>query len=187
MSWEILRQLAEFRAGQGCAISVYVDADPSLRRPPATPGRRVNLAGRGTRAHHATGAASTCRRPARGPAGRLGADPAVVRNGLRPWTAPGGRRLLLRPRQPPGTLRLPRLGGRRCPSGKGAAPDASVPLVGGTATRDRRRRLARAGPPSTGCKPAASREVADLSEDTPGQHDQGGWSQTRFERHIEKP
>ncbi|MGZ4423538.1 MAG: hypothetical protein ACXVZK_02495, partial [Gaiellaceae bacterium] len=29
ISWDTLRQLAEFRAAQGCAISLYVDLDPS--------------------------------------------------------------------------------------------------------------------------------------------------------------
>jgi peptide chain release factor subunit 1 len=29
-------------------------------------------------------------------------------------------------------------------------------------------------------------EVVDVSEETPGQHDQGGWAQARFQRHIEK-
>jgi peptide chain release factor subunit 1 len=29
-------------------------------------------------------------------------------------------------------------------------------------------------------------EIADRSDEVPGQHDQGGWSQARFQRHIEK-
>ena len=29
-------------------------------------------------------------------------------------------------------------------------------------------------------------EVADLSEEMPGQHDQGGWSQARYQRHIDE-
>jgi peptide chain release factor subunit 1 len=29
-------------------------------------------------------------------------------------------------------------------------------------------------------------EVVDLTEDQPGRHDQGGWSQSRYQRHIEK-
>ena len=29
-------------------------------------------------------------------------------------------------------------------------------------------------------------EVADESEEQPGQHDQGGWSQARYQRHIDK-
>jgi len=29
-------------------------------------------------------------------------------------------------------------------------------------------------------------EIADHTEDQPGQHDQGGWSQPRYQRHIEK-
>ena len=29
-------------------------------------------------------------------------------------------------------------------------------------------------------------EVVDLTEDQPGRHDQGGWSQARYQRHIEK-
>src|SRR3954452_8817447 len=30
------------------------------------------------------------------------------------------------------------------------------------------------------------RETVDLFDETPGQHDQGGWSQARYQRHIEK-
>ena len=33
---------------------------------------------------------------------------------------------------------------------------------------------------------AGSRTIADRTEDTPGRHDQGGWSQARYQRHIEK-
>src|SRR5919198_3123654 len=29
-------------------------------------------------------------------------------------------------------------------------------------------------------------EIGDYSDDTPGRHDQGGWSQARYQRHIEK-
>jgi peptide chain release factor subunit 1 len=29
-------------------------------------------------------------------------------------------------------------------------------------------------------------EIADHTEDQPGKHDQGGWSQPRYQRHIEK-
>jgi peptide chain release factor subunit 1 len=29
-------------------------------------------------------------------------------------------------------------------------------------------------------------ELGDYSDDTPGRHDQGGWSQARYQRHIEK-
>ena len=29
-------------------------------------------------------------------------------------------------------------------------------------------------------------EIADRTDDVPGRHDQGGWSQSRFQRHIEK-
>src|SRR5207245_2033727 len=30
------------------------------------------------------------------------------------------------------------------------------------------------------------REVSDLFDDVPGQHEQGGWSQARYQRHIEE-
>jgi len=30
------------------------------------------------------------------------------------------------------------------------------------------------------------REIGDYSDETPGRHDQGGWSQARYQRHIEK-
>jgi peptide chain release factor subunit 1 len=29
-------------------------------------------------------------------------------------------------------------------------------------------------------------EIVDVTDDVPGRHDQGGWSQSRFQRHIEK-
>src|SRR4029077_17938265 len=29
-------------------------------------------------------------------------------------------------------------------------------------------------------------EIVEQTDDTPGRHDQGGWSQARYQRHIEK-
>ena len=53
ISWETLRQLAEFRAGQGCAISVYVNLDPSLAPTAGDAKTRVNSLVDGLRAHYA--------------------------------------------------------------------------------------------------------------------------------------
>src|ERR671936_435250 len=42
MSWDTLRRLASFRATHGCAISLYVDLDPSVSPTAGEAATRVN-------------------------------------------------------------------------------------------------------------------------------------------------
>jgi len=42
VSWDGLRELAGFRAEKGCAISVYVDLDPSVAPTAADASSRIN-------------------------------------------------------------------------------------------------------------------------------------------------
>src|SRR5919199_6085233 len=42
VSWDGLRELAAFRAEKGCAISVYLDLDPSVAPTPADAASRIN-------------------------------------------------------------------------------------------------------------------------------------------------
>ena len=42
VSWDGLRELASFRAEKGCAISVYVDLDPSVAPTAGDAASRVN-------------------------------------------------------------------------------------------------------------------------------------------------
>ena len=42
VTWEELRDLATFRAARGCAISVYLDLDPSDSPTPVAVDSRIN-------------------------------------------------------------------------------------------------------------------------------------------------
>ena len=42
VSWETLRPLASFRARRGCAISMYLDLDPSLAATPGDVATRIH-------------------------------------------------------------------------------------------------------------------------------------------------
>ena len=183
MTWDALRQLAGFRAEKGCAISVFVDLDPSLSPTPADAQTRVHsLLDEGEK--RSDGATQTHEQ-------RLGLkadferireffDEDFERDGSRgyavfcagldnlwqtvPLSEPVpdeikvSRELYLAPLVP--------LVGR----GEGA--------VIAVASREQGRlyRL-RAG---------RLEEVADLFEEQPRRHDQGGWSQARMQRHVDE-
>ena len=42
VTWDRLRELARFRAQNGCAISLYLDLDPSVTPTPGDAATRVN-------------------------------------------------------------------------------------------------------------------------------------------------
>src|ERR1700736_3265589 len=185
VNWEELRRLAEFRAEKGCAISFYVDLDPALTPTAGDADTRVNsLLTEGERNGNATHRGLTHDQ-------RLGlkADFDRIRDyfeneferdgvqGLAIFSA--GLDNVWQPRalveSVPDRVRVGRelhlaplvpLVGR----GEGAI----VAVVGrerGELFRLHAGRL---------------EEVVDKTEDLPGRHDQGGWSQARFQRHIEK-
>jgi peptide chain release factor subunit 1 len=185
VTWSELRELASVEASEGLAISLYVDLDPSVAATAGDVRTRVNslldTAGKVTAAQerplsHAQRIAlrgdldrirgwfeqEFVRDGARGVAVFCGSLDGIWRT--RPILASVGdeisldRRLALAP--------LARLVGR---------DDGALVVVAG---RERGRFLRLADGRLT--------SVADLTEEQPGRHDQGGWSQSRFQRHIDE-
>jgi peptide chain release factor subunit 1 len=185
VTWDGLRELAEFQAEKGCAISLYVDLDPSIAPTAGDADARFSsLLNEGERRAEANSRGLTHHQ-------RVGLrdDFARIRGffendfdrdgarGLVVFTA--GLDNVWRPRalieSVPDGVRVGRefhlaplvpLVGR----GEGAL----VAFVGrerGALYRLRSGRLD---------------EIADRSDEVHGQHDQGGWSQARYQRHIEK-
>jgi peptide chain release factor subunit 1 len=185
VSWEQLRELAEFRAEQGCAVSLYVALDASDVPTAAGVESKVNsLLGQAERLvderKRALGRVE--REALKGDLERIRAwfDDGFDRQGARGvavfasgldnfWSTLTtavpvaddvrlAADLYLAP--------LARLVGRT-----DATLVARVGRELGTVYRLRGRQLV---------------EIADESETVPGQHDQGGWSQGRYERHIDE-
>jgi peptide chain release factor subunit 1 len=185
VSWEQLRELAGFRAEQGCAVSLYVALDASDVPTAAGVESKVNsLLGQAERLvderKRALGRVE--REALKGDLERIRAwfDDGFDRQGARGvavfasgldnfWSTLTtavpvaddvrlAADLYLAP--------LARLVGRT-----DATLVARVGRELGTVYRVRGRQLV---------------EIADESETVPGQHDQGGWSQGRYERHIDE-
>ena len=185
VSWERLRELAGFRAEKGCAISFYLDLDPSTAPTAGDAATRVNsLLAEGERNPGANRAELTHDQ-------RQGLKTDFDR--IRAYVGEGFDR--------DGTqglavfaagldnvwhtlaLAAPVPDQVRVGSQFHLAP--LVPLLGrvegalvAVVSREQGHfyRL-RAG---------RLHEVADLSEEQPRRHDQGGWSQARFQRHIDE-
>ena len=183
VTWDALRQLAGFRAEKGCAISLFLDLDPSVSPTPADAQTRVHsLLDEGEKRNE--GAAQTHEQ-------RLGLkadferireffDEEFVRDGTRGYAVfCAGLDNLWQ------TVSL----SERVPDEIKVRRDLYlaplVPLVGrgdgavvAVVSREQGRlyRL-RAG---------RLEEVADLFEEQPRRHDQGGWSQARYQRHVDE-
>jgi peptide chain release factor subunit 1 len=185
VSWDGLRELAGFRAEKGCAISFYLDLDPKTAPTAGDAATRMSaLLSDGERHAETNNRGLTHDQRAalkqdfarirdyvanefqRDGAHGLAIFSAVLDNVWRPRalieSVPDrvrvGREFHLAPLVP--------LVGR----GEGAI----VAFVGrerGELFRLRSGRLD---------------ELVDRTDDVPGRHDQGGWSQARFQRHIEK-
>jgi peptide chain release factor subunit 1 len=185
VTWDVLKQLASFRAENGCAISVYVDLDPSISPTPADARTRFHsLLDKGHKRAGSTRNDLTHEQ-------RLGLesdfqrireffDERFERDGARgyavfcagldnvwqilplsesvPDEVHVNRQLYLAPLVP--------LVGR----GDGAV----VAVVSREQGRLYRLRAGRLD------------EIADLFEEQPRRHDQGGWSQARFQRHVDE-
>src|SRR6266581_5740375 len=183
ITWETLRELAGFRSEKGCAISLYVDLDPSTAPTARDAETRVrSLLAEAEKRLDTRNYGHDQRLGLKGDVDRIRDwwDDEFDRDGVRGVAvfASGldnlwrvlpladsvrdeirlGRDLYLAPLVP--------LVGR----GDGALV-AFVSRERGQVFRLRGGRL---------------EEVIDHSEEQPGQHDQGGWSQARYQRHIEK-
>ena len=183
VTWESLRELATFRAEKGCAISLYVDLDPSAAPTPAGVETRFSSLiselqkDVDTRSYDHERKQALARDLNRI---RVWWDVDFDRDGshgvaLFASSLDGLWRTLELPDPVEDEIRLERelylaplvpLVGR----GDGALV-AAVGRERGQVFRLRDGRLV---------------EVVDQSEEQPGQHDQGGWSQARYQRHIEK-
>jgi peptide chain release factor subunit 1 len=179
-----VRELAGFRAQNGCAISLYVNLDPSVSPTAGDTATRVSsLLDAAAKSHGATrpDLAHEVRNGLKADFERLehffrdefdrdgahglavfAAGPDNIWSVLAlPWTVDDAARVaddfLLAPLVP--------LIGR----GNGVI----VTVVG----REQGRLLALRG--------GRLEQIADVSEETPGRHDQGGWAQARYARHIE--
>jgi peptide chain release factor subunit 1 len=185
VTWDRLRELAEFRAEKGCAISLYLDLDPSIVPTAGDADARVSsLLAEGERHAGADGRGLTHDQRV-----ALKADFDRIREffesefdrdgaqGLAIFSA--GLDNVWRPRalieSVPDKVHV----------GREFHLAPLVPLVGrgegaivAVVSRERGD-LLRLSSGRLG-------EIADRTVDVPGQHDQGGWSQSRFRRHIEK-
>jgi peptide chain release factor subunit 1 len=185
VNWDGLRELAEFRAEKGCAISLYVDLDPSTAPTAGDADARLNsLLAEGERSSGANDGGLTHDQ-------RVGlkADFERIReyfenefdrdgaHGLALFSA--GLDNVWRPRvlieSVPDRIRV----------GRDFHLAPLVPLVGrgeGAIVAVVGRERGELFRLHTG----HLEEIVDKTDEVPGKHDQGGWSQSRFQRHIEK-
>ncbi len=185
VTWEELRALAAFEAEQGCAVSVYLNLDPSVVPTAGDAQTRLNsLLDEAAKSDGATAAdlTSAQKQGLRADLDRIRRyfDQEFVRDGAHGLAVfcdgPDGvwtpiplvavvpdevwvdRRLYLAPLLPV----------------VGRSEGALVVVVGREQGRFYRLTEGRL------------EEVTDLSDDQPRRHDQGGWSQARFQRHVDE-
>jgi peptide chain release factor subunit 1 len=183
VTWEALRQLAGFRAQKGCAISLFVDLDPSVSPTPGDARTRINsLLDEGEKRNDGSKQTHEQRLGLKADFERIRQffSEEFQRDGTRgyavfcagldnlwhtvslservPDEVKVSQELYLAPLVP--------LVGR----GDGAVV-AFVSREQGRLYRLRAGRLD---------------EVADLFEEQPRRHDQGGWSQARMQRHVDE-
>src|SRR5256714_6066617 len=182
VTWSLLRGLANFRAEKGCATSLYVNLDPSEVPTAGDAQTRMNAllnaaekTDRTDLTHEQRGALKAdFERIARwldDDFDRAGAQGlAVFAAGLDNFWS---------------TLPLPEPVPDRVKVGHDFYLAPLVPLVAraeGTLVAVVGREQGRLYRLRAG----RLEEIAEHYDETPGQHDQGGWSQARYQRHIEK-
>ncbi|MDX6511778.1 MAG: peptide chain release factor subunit 1 [Gaiellaceae bacterium] len=184
VTWSTLRELASFRAEKGCAISLYVNLDPSEAPTPSDVHSHVNsLLDEAERSKAVARAELTHEERA-----SLKADfERLAHFFVEDFDRDGAKGFALFVcglgnfwRALP--LAEPMRDGVRVGRSFYIAPLA--PLVG----RGDGAIVAVVGrEQGTVYRLTAGRleEIVDRTDDTPGQHDQGGWSQARYQRHID--
>jgi peptide chain release factor subunit 1 len=175
VTWETLRELAGFRAQRGSALSLYANLDPSVAPTTGDVDRRL----------HAL----------LDEAGRLLAEQKKQRADVeraRAWIdgefdRDGARGLALFVAGPDDfwrTLTLADPVDDRVEVG----PQLYVTPLARVASRSEEALVAAVGRERGDVfrlRAGRLEPIADAHDDTPGRHDQGGWSQARYERHIE--
>jgi peptide chain release factor subunit 1 len=179
---DVLRELAGFRASRGRAISLYVALDPGAAINPGDVQTRTNsLLSKARNTVDADGLSHGQREA-------LKADIERIDQFFQGLDRDGVRGMAVFASQLDGiwrTLRLPQAVHDTVKVNKEFHLSPLVPLLRGfdgslvvQVGREQGRffRLDR----------GQLQEIADHTEDAPGQHDQGGWSQARYQRHIDK-
>lgn len=180
----LLRELAGFRAANGCAVSIYVDLDPSSVPTPAEEQTKLNSAldqaERGAE-ERAASRERDCKMALRADFDRLRewAQNDFERDGARALAIYASsaddlfRVVPLVDAVSDGVEVGPHLWLAPLVAQQGRGEGAVVAVISrerGLVYRLQAGRL---------------EEIADESEEVPGQHEQGGWSQARYQRHIE--
>jgi peptide chain release factor subunit 1 len=185
IGWDELRSLAGFEAENGCAISLYLDLDPSVTPTAGDAATRLNSlldgaaktdeANRRDLSHDQRQAVKADFERI-----RLYYEREFTRNGARGLAVfCAGLDNLWRP------LPLTEAVADRVKVGRALYLAPLVPLVGrgeGAIVVVVGREQGRFYRLQAG----RLEEVADLFDEQPGRHDQGGWSQARYQRHIEE-
>ena len=185
VTWDVLRELAEFRAEKGCAISLYVNLDPSVS--PTADDADTRISSLIDEAERSQGANSSHLTHEQ----RVGlkADFERINDYFENQFSRDGTQ--------GAAIFLAGLDNAwRALSLSDPVPDKArvsgefylaplVPLIGAETARSSRSSVASAVSCS-GCRTRQLVEIADQTEEAPGRHDQGGWAQARFQRHIEK-
>jgi peptide chain release factor subunit 1 len=183
VTWEQLRDLAGFRARKGCAISIFLNLDPALAATAPEVSTKINSLLDEAEKREAAQRDRLTHEEREG----LKADFERIRRFFRSDfsrdDARGFALFCAGLDDVWGTLPLPEPVRDSVAVGPTFSLAPLAPLVGGdgaiVAVVGRERgelfRL-RAG---------RLQEVVDRTEEEPGRHDQGGWSQARYQRHIE--
>jgi peptide chain release factor subunit 1 len=180
----LLRELAGFRAADGCAISIYVDFDPS--ETPTVPAEKTKFHARVDAAKKL--ADSRARDRGRDCKLALEADFERIKAwGNDDFDRDGARSLAVFASGADGLFRIVPLVGPVA-DGWEVGPELWIaPLAGQLGGREGALVAVVSRERGVLYRLHEGRldEIADESEEVPGQHDQGGWSQARYQRHIE--
>jgi len=183
VGWQTLRELAEFHAEKGCALSLYLDLDPSASPTPADLDTRFNSAVSEVERRFLAGEDDSGRRRA------VRADLERIRHF---WDSEldrdGARGLAIFASEDDGFFRYLRLAEPVTDHVSVNRVFALAPLVRhvgrhegaivAVMNRERGQIFRLRG--------GRLHEVVDETEEQHGQHQQGGWSQARYQRHLAK-
>jgi peptide chain release factor subunit 1 len=182
VTWSLLRELAGFRAEKGCATSVYVNLDPSEVPTAGDAQTRMNALLNAAEKTDRTELTHEQRSGLQADFDRIARwfDDDFERNGARGLAIfAAGLDNVWR------TLPLPERVADGVKVGRDLYLAPLVPLVAradGTIVAV----VGREQGQLYRLRDGRLEEIAEHYDEQPGQHDQGGWSQARYSRHIEK-
>ena len=179
---DTLRDLAAFRAANGCALSLYVDLDPSSAPTAADVETKVgSVLSQAEKLAEARASGRDC---------RLAVAEDVAR--IRAWwddefDRGGAQGVAIFASSADGYFRTLTLAGG-CGDSAQLGPSLHLAPLAGALDRDGALVAVVSRERGTIYRYEAGSllEIADESEEQPGQHAQGGWSQARYERHLDQ-